>query len=281
MKVINSVEEMCLFAEAKLAERKTIGLVPTMGALHDGHVALIRKARKKSDVVVLSIFVNPIQFSNADDLKNYPKTFKKDLKIAGEHSVDVVFAPSMNDFYPKDFSTYVTEEKLSKGLCGKSRPGHFRGVTTVVAKLFNIIQPHIAFFGHKDAQQALVIQKMVKDLCMNILIEVVSTVRDPEGLALSSRNQLLSAKEREGALSISEALFMAKVMSAGGETSVKKITQRMKKIMTSAAKAKIDYVEIVDAQTLEKRTALKGRMLVLVAAWFGGVRLIDNIVIDA
>jgi pantoate--beta-alanine ligase len=281
MKVINSVEEMCLFAEAKLAERNTIGLVPTMGALHDGHVALIRKARKKADVVVLSIFVNPIQFSNADDLKNYPKTLKKDLKIAGEHNVDVVFAPSVNDFYPKDFSTYVTEEKLSKGLCGKSRPGHFRGVTTVVAKLFNIVQPHIAFFGHKDAQQALVIQKMVKDLCMNILIEVVSTVRDPEGLALSSRNQLLSAKEREGALSISEALFMAKVMAAGGETSVKKITQRMKKIMTNAAKAKIDYVEIVDAQTLEKRTALKGKMLVLVAAWFGGVRLIDNIVIDA
>jgi pantoate--beta-alanine ligase len=183
--------------------------------------------------------------------------------------------------YPKDYSTYVCEEKLSKVLCGKSRPGHFKGVTTVVTKLFNIVQPHIAFFGQKDAQQALVIQKMVKDLAWDIHLEIVSTVRDLNGVAYSSRNALLSSKDRDGAVSLNEALFMAKIMVAGGERDPKKVVSKMRKIIRSRPSAKVDYIEVVNAQTLEQLKVLKGRILFAVAVWFGKVRLIDNIVVEA
>jgi pantoate--beta-alanine ligase len=290
MKIIRDIEEMRSFVKGQKAKGKTVGLVPTLGALHQGHVALLKKARKKTDVVVLSLFLNPIQFSEASDFKKYPRTLRKDVKLADACHVDVVFSPKEAVMYPDDFSTYITEEKFSKGLCGKSRPGHFRGVTTVVTKLFNIVRPDMAFFGQKDAQQTLVIQKMVRDLAWDVQIEVVPTVREISGLAYSSRNSLLTSKEREDALSLNEALFMAKVMMIGGERGPKKIIQKMKRIIQSRPSAKIDYIEIVNAATLtsiktlsassKSRQREKAKILVALAAWFGKVRLIDNIVIE-
>lgn len=287
MKIIRDVREMRSYAEEQRAKGKIIALVPTLGALHEGHMSLLKRARKKADTIVLSLFLNPIQFSELSDFKNYPRTLRKDLRLAEAAHVNVVFSPKETEMYPKNFSTYVSEEVLSKELCGKSRPDHFRGVATVVAKLFNIIQPHVAFFGEKDAQQALIIEKMVKDLAWGIHIETVPTVRDMNGLALSSRNALLSSKEREDALSLNEALFMGKIMIAAGEKNPKTVIQKLRKIIQSRSSAKVDYIEILDAQTLKNFKTLpirsakkeKAKILIALAVKFGKVRLIDNIVV--
>lgn len=277
MKVIDSIDEMRQFVKGVHRANKTIAFVPTMGALHEGHVSLIRKARQKGDCVVVSIFLNPIQFPDRQDLKNYPKPFKKDIGVCERYHVDAVFCPAQKEMYPTGFSTYVAEEVLSQALCGKYRPGHFRGVTTVVAKLFNIVEPDIAFFGEKDAQQALIIQKMVCDLGWDIKIEVMPTVREDDGLALSSRNNLLSARERQQALSLNEALFMAKVMVLGGERSVAKVKNKMRKLIASQSKARLDYIEIVDRESLTKMNSIRGKILIALAVKFGKVRLIDNL----
>ncbi|MBI1883509.1 MAG: pantoate--beta-alanine ligase [Chlamydiae bacterium] len=280
MKVIRDLREMQAIAERFRLDGKKIAFVPTMGALHEGHLGLLRKAHKWGDVVILSIFLNPIQFSDPEDLKTYPKPLRRDLHYAQGHHVDVVFCPTAKQIYPEGFSTYVVEENLSKVLCGQSRPGHFRGVTTVVAKLFNLVKPHVALFGQKDAQQAIVIQRMVKDLSWDIQIEVVPTVRDHEGLAHSSRNALLSAQEREEALCLNEVLFMAKVMISAGERRPARITQKMKKMIMARKGVKIDYVEIVNGETLEKFKILKGKILIAIAVYIDKIRLIDNLIME-
>ncbi|MBI1871369.1 MAG: pantoate--beta-alanine ligase [Chlamydiae bacterium] len=279
MKVIRDIHQMQRLSEDLRKKGKTLAFVPTLGALHEGHFSLIHRARKKGDMVILSIFLNPIQFSDPMDLKNYPKSMRRDLHQAQNHHVDIVFCPSEKQMYSKDFSTYIVEENLSKDLCGQSRPGHFRGVTTVVAKLFNIVKPHIALFGQKDAQQAIIIQRMVRDLSWDIEIKVASILRDRDGLAYSSRNIHLSPEEREQALALNEALFLAKIMAKGGEKNSSKIIQKIKKVIRAKPLAKVDYVEIVDAQTLEKVKTIEGKVLIALAIYIGKTRLIDNLII--
>ena len=254
----------------------TLGLVPTMGALHDGHVSLIRRAREENDKVILSIFVNPIQFNKKEDLLSYPKDIERDKKIASREGVDIIFAPSVEEMYPNGFSTFVEEEGLTGRLCGEHRPGHFRGVTTVVTKLFNIISPDRAYFGLKDLQQSQVIKKMVRDLNMNVEVVVLPTVGDKDGLALSSRNQHLSRTERQTALSIHKALIRARELFASGETNSREILEEMHDILLKAGILQIDYISIVVPETLEELKEARPDAMVALACWVGNTRLIDN-----
>jgi len=257
--------------------RKKIVLVPTMGALHEGHLALVRRARKLAGpqgLVVVSIFVNPKQFGPKEDFSRYPRPFAKDARLCRENGVDLLFNPSPEQMYPPDFSTCIAESSLGDALCGKSRPGHFRGVCTVVAKLFNILKPDIAVFGKKDFQQLTIIRRMVRDLDMPVKIDALDTVREPDGLALSSRNKFLSGDERAQAPIIRRALLTGA-----------KITRTAKnvipKIIATAPLARIDYVEILDAETLQPVTSRTRRILLAVAVFFGKTRLIDNLTIAA
>lgn len=259
---------------------KTIGFVPTMGALHEGHLSLIRRARAENDAVVLSIFVNPTQFDRRDDFLKYPRQLESDLEVASREGVDVVFAPSAEDMYPTGFSTYVeVGGSLTNVLCGATRPGHFRGVATVVTKLFNIVRPNRAYFGQKDLQQAAVIKRLVRDLEMGIEIVVLPTVRDAGGLAVSSRNQLLSNEERESALSIYRALKRAAELYASGEKNTRSIIKEMHRILNEGGIYRIDYISIVDPETLEELEVIEphSNPSAAVAAWVGSTRLIDNL----
>lgn len=260
-------------------KRKVIGFVPTMGALHEGHFSLIRAARKECDFVVVSIFVNPIQFGPTEDFKKYPRNFKKDKRLLKLEKVDLIFYPRVKDMYPKDFSTFVEEQFLSKPLCGKSRPGHFKGVCTVVAKLFNIVEPDVAYFGQKDYQQAQIIKRMVEDLNFPIKIKVLPIIRERDGLAMSSRNSYLSFKERKDATILLAALRLARTLINKGERSSRNLRKEIIQIIKSKKSAKIDYVEIVDAHTLRRLTRIKGKVLVALAVYIGKTRLIDNIVV--
>jgi pantoate--beta-alanine ligase len=257
-------------------KNKTIGFVPTMGYLHQGHLSLIHQAKKDCDVSIVSIFVNPTQFGPEEDYKNYPRNLKRDLKLAAGVGVDIVFVPQSEDIYPRNYRTYVNVEKLTDGLCGASRPGHFRGVTTIVTKLFNLVKPNIAYFGRKDAQQARVIEKMAEDLNLDIKIKVMPIVREKDGLALSSRNVYLNKEERKDALVLYEALKLAKKMILSGQGNSKKIILAMKKLIKNVKRAKVDYVSIVDIENLEKVATIKNRVLVALAVWIGKTRLIDN-----
>ncbi len=259
---------------------KTVGLVPTMGALHIGHISLIQAARKQTDYVIVSIFVNPTQFGAAEDFDKYPQPFEQDTKICREQGVDLVFAPSVNEMYPSQNVTWVNVEKLTETLCGRSRPGHFRGVTTVCAKLFNIIQPDIALFGQKDAQQAVVIKRMVADLHMPLKIQVCPTVREDDGLAISSRNKYLTPQERKDAPLLYESLQKAKQLIETGTTDAEKIITEMKKILSRSEMLQPEYVEIVNAETLQPKSEIIGPALIALAARLGSARLIDNILID-
>lgn len=254
----------------------TLGLVPTMGALHQGHVSLIRRAREENDKVILGIFVNPTQFDKKEDLLSYPRDIEKDREIASREGVDIIFAPSVEEIYPKGFSTFVEEEDLTERLCGEHRSGHFRGVTTVVMKLLNIISPDRAYFGQKDLQQSQVIKKMVMDLNMNVEVVVLPTVRDKDGLALSSRNQHLSMAERQTALSIYKALIRARELFASRETDSRKILEEMHDILLGAGILQIDYISIVDPETLEELEEARPDAVVVLACWVGNTRLIDN-----
>jgi len=270
-KWIKSIGEMKKISKAYKKNGKTVGFVPTMGYLHEGHISLIRCAKKENDIVIVSIFVNPIQFGENEDLDKYPRDVKRDLTICNNEGVDVVFNPSYEDMYPEGFQTYVVVEELTKGLCGDYRPGHFRGVTTVVTKLFNIVKPDRAYFGEKE-------QRMVKDL--NIDVEVIGCplIREKDGLAMSSRNKYLSPEERESALSLSKALFRAKEMFSRGERSTEKLKEEMRKIILSYPHVReIQYIEIIDPETLKpKKEAEKGDIIAL-AVFVGDTRLIDNI----
>lgn len=256
---------------------KTIGFVPTMGYFHEGHLSLMDIARKKSDVLVVSIFVNPIQFGPNEDYDRYPRDLERDLKLAEERGVDIVFHPDNREMYQENFQTYVNVEKLTEGMCGKYRPGHFRGVTTVVAKLFNIVQPDIAVFGQKDAQQAIVIKKMVRDLNFPVEIVVGPIIREHDGLAMSSRNTYLNDEERKQAPVIYKALRKAKEEVKMGNKNTARLKAIIENTIRTAPLARIEYVEIVDDENLENVPEVKPGTLAAVAVWFGKTRLIDNI----
>ena len=276
--LVKSIEEMKQIVKNLKKEGKSIGFVPTMGYLHEGHISLMRCSKKDNDITVVSIFVNPIQFGVNEDLDRYPRDLERDLEICKKEGVDYVFHPSVEEMYPEDFSTYVIVEGLTEGLCGAYRPGHFKGVTTVVNKLFNIVQPDRVYFGEKDYQQLKVIQKMVKDLNMNVQVIGCPIVREPDGLAMSSRNKYLSPEERKAALSLSKALFKAKEMFKSGETDINKIRKEMEKIILSHPEVKeIQYIEFVDAETLKPKERLEKGSIIALAVFVGNTRLIDNI----
>jgi pantoate--beta-alanine ligase len=276
-KTIKSVREL-----VKIARNagKTIGFVPTMGALHIGHISLIEAAKKRCDFVVVSIFVNPTQFGAGEDFEKYPRPLAVDLKICRKAGVDVVFAPTAKEMYGDGNLTWVNVEKLTGPLCGQFRPGHFRGVATICAKLFNIVLPDIAFFGQKDAQQAAVIKRMVADLNMPLRIVVCPTVRQPDGLAVSSRNQYLTPEQKKDAALLYKSLQKCREMVEGGVRSVPEITAQMRKILNSSPLIEIEYISIVDAETLEAIDRISGRVLAALAVRIGSTRLIDNILLD-
>ncbi len=279
MEVYRSAKTLTAKIEGAKRKRRSIGFVPTMGYLHEGHLSLIRRARKDADCVVVSIFVNPIQFGPKEDLKKYPRDLKRDLELCKKEKVDIVFIPQTSAMYRNGFSTYVNVENLTNGLCGSSRPGHFKGVTTVVTKLFNIVRPDVAYFGQKDAQQAIVIKKMVDDLGIPVKIRIMPIVREKDGLAMSSRNSYLSAKERRQALSLYRSLKLAKDLRKKGERNPKKIEDRMRKVIAAEKNPKIDYISIVGLKNLNNIDKISGETLVALAVKIGKTRLIDNIIL--
>lgn len=277
MTLVTDISKMRRLSLAAKAEGKTIGFVPTMGYLHEGHLSLIRAARAETDLVVVSIFVNPTQFAPGEDLERYPRDLERDKRLAQSAGADIIFHPSPSEMYPQDFSTYVEETALSKHLCGLSRPTHFRGVTTVVLKLFNIVQPDIAYFGQKDAQQALIIKRVVRDQNAPTRIKVLPTVREADGLALSSRNEYLSPDERKEATILYRALMEAKKRVRMEEIDASRIKEAVCRMIESLPGAKIDYVSVVDRDSLEDINELQGNILIALSVFIGKTRLIDNI----
>lgn len=278
MKVINGKGDLRDALKQEREAGKRIGFVPTMGYLHEGHASLIRAARQENDVVVVSVFVNPTQFGPNEDLDAYPRDTEKDLRLLQAERVDVAFFPTVEDIYPAGFTTYVeVQGPITKALCGGSRPGHFRGVTTVVSKLFNIVAPHRAYFGQKDAQQVAVIEQMVKDLDFNVQIVACPTVREADGLAMSSRNAYLSTSERRQALILSKALFESQDMIRQGERKAHILSDHIRKQLDTIDDALIDYVSIADARNLADLETLEGEVLIALAVKVGRTRLIDNI----
>ncbi len=274
MKQISTITDM---RKALARTRGTVGLVPTMGYVHAGHLALVARARDENDVVVVTIFVNPTQFGPEEDFERYPRDMKRDLALLRKAGADFVFTPDVPEMYPKGYGTYVKVEGISDKLEGASRPGHFRGVATVVSKLFNIIPAHRAYFGQKDAQQVLVVKTMARDLDFPHEIVTVPTVRDTDGLALSSRNVYLTVEERQAALVIPRAIFLAEELHRAGERDAREIRAAMRAILDEEPAVKLDYVTVSDAETLEELDRIDGRALVAVAARVGKVRLIDNV----
>ncbi len=280
MKTIQSVDEMQALVNGVRANGKRIALVPTMGCLHEGHCSLIRMAKAKAEFLVVSLFVNPTQFAPNEDFDCYPRQLQDDLLQCESLGVDAVFNPSVEELYPRGYSTYVTEEVVSAGLCGVSRPAHFRGVTTVCLKLFNIVQPQLAIFGQKDAQQAAVLKKMVRDLNLQLEMEIAPTLRDADGLAMSSRNKHLSASQRGDALAINRALGIGKTMVEQGVRNVDRVVAEITHHLAQHRRVRVIYVQIVDRDTMEPaREIVPGRHLVAIAAWVDEVRLIDNILL--
>lgn len=277
MDVVRSPSDMLARTKRWRAEGETVALVPTMGFLHEAHLSLVRIARARADVVVVSIFVNPTQFGAGEDFEDYPRDLERDLEACRSDSVDVVFHPDADAMYASDHSVVVRETALSRDLCGRSRPGHFEGVTTVVAKLFNIVQPTLAVFGAKDAQQARVIQQMVSDLNFPVEIVVGPILREPDGLAMSSRNTLLTDAERADAVRIREALLLTRELAAAGETRADVLRDRVMAHINAASTLETDYVEIVDWDRFRPVTAVDERTLIAVAVRVGKTRLIDNI----
>lgn len=279
MKICKTIDEMRFAARDAHPAAKRLGFVPTMGALHEGHLSLVRAAKSACDVVAVSIFVNPLQFGPAEDLAKYPRTFERDAGSLEKEAVDILFCPTPNEMYPAGAVTYVTVEGLSDKLCGRSRPGHFRGVTTVVAKLFHIVEPDKAFFGQKDAAQSTIIRRMVKDLNFPIEIVVCPIVRESDGLAMSSRNAYLTPQERKSALVLHRSLMEIKNRFDSGERSAANLIASGKQLLFREAGVRPDYLEIVDPSTLDPVTQLNKPALVAVAAVVGTTRLIDNIIV--
>ncbi len=281
MEIINRRQRMASLARKLRRENKTIGFVPTMGALHEGHLSLIAEARQMSDVVIVSIFVNPTQFNEQKDFNKYPRDLTSDAAILTEYQVDYVFAPEAQEIYGENFSTFVYVDNLTETLEGASRPGHFRGVATVVTILFNTMRPDYAFFGQKDAQQVAVIKRLTKDLGFDTEIIVGRTVREESGLAMSSRNALLSPEERQKASVIYQALRQAKIAAKEGERNAARLAEIVRDKIDGEPLAQIDYVAVVDDETLEPIEKIgENAALIAVAARFGNTRLIDNTVVN-
>lgn len=281
MQTIQSVNEMQSHAIGLRSSGRLIALVPTMGCLHEGHLSLIDIAKERADKVIVSIFVNPTQFGPSEDYGKYPRMLDADIEKCRERGADIVFNPSLDEMYPDGYSTYLTEESISDGLCGVSRPHHFRGVTTVCLKLFNLTRPDVAVFGQKDAQQCAVIRKMVTDLNISTEIAVGATHRDPDGLATSSRNAYLTDLQRQEALSISKSLTIAKKMVDDGVRSVDRVVAEITHTLSLSRKVRVIYVQIVDRDTMKpaQREITVGKQVVTVAVWVDEIRLIDNVLI--
>ena len=281
MEVAETIESVRSLVKTARNGGKIIGLVPTMGALHVGHISLMEAAVEKCDFVVVSIFVNPTQFVPGEDFEKYPRPLEADLEICRKTGADVVFAPTPEQMYPAENITWVSVEKLTEFLCGRSRPGHFRGVTTVCTKLFNIVAPDIAYFGQKDAQQAIVIRRMAADLNMPLEIVICPTVREPDGLAVSSRNKYLTEQQKKDATNIYKSLQKCRQMIDAGVTEATEIINGMSKILQPFPSIEIEYISIVDAETLRNIDRIAGKVLAAVAVKIGPARLIDNILVDA
>ncbi len=279
MKIVHSIEEMRARCRAAKANEQRLGFVPTMGALHEGHLALVRAARAHCKTVAVSIFVNPAQFGPNEDFAKYPRTLERDQKMLEAEGVSLLFLPTVDEMYPQGASTFVTVEGLSDKLCGRTRPGHFRGVATVVSKLFHIVEPDVAYFGQKDAAQVAIIRKMVRDLAFSVEIMVVPTVREADGLAISSRNAYLSAVERKQALVLYRALCRVQTLADRGERNAGKLMEAAKDVFRDEPTVRLDYVEIVSQETLDPVADISKGALVAVAAFVGSTRLIDNIVL--
>jgi pantoate--beta-alanine ligase len=280
MRIIKSVPALRKVISEARRKGKSIGLVPTMGYLHEGHASLLRQCCKDNDISVLSIFVNPKQFGPNEDFTKYPRDLKKDEKLAKKENVDIIFYPSADEVYPTGYLTYVEVEGLSGVLCGESRPGHFKGVTTVVAKLINMVQPDVMYLGQKDAQQALIIRKMADDLNFPLKIKVMPTVREHDGLAMSSRNVYLTPEERGQAVTLYRALQEAKNRILSGQRDASRITEDMAALIKEKTDGSIDYIECVDINTLKNVEKISGRVLIALAVKFGKARLIDNVLVD-
>jgi pantoate--beta-alanine ligase len=276
MKVVETINEI---KQLRLKLPEPVGFVPTMGYLHEGHLALVRQARAENSSVLVSIFVNPTQFGPQEDFDKYPRNPKRDLAMLEKEGVDLVFMPSVAEMYPSQFDSWVEVGKVAERLEGATRPGHFRGVATVVAKLFNIVQPDKAYFGQKDAQQALVIKKIVADLDMNLEVVIVPTVREPDGLAMSSRNTYLNPEERKAATVLYQALSLAQKLWSQGEKDAQTIRQQMTDLIKKQPLADIDYISIADAETLDELDKVRPPAVVSLAVRIGKTRLIDNVVL--
>ncbi|MBW1675966.1 MAG: pantoate--beta-alanine ligase, partial [Deltaproteobacteria bacterium] len=276
MRIITAIDDMQQEAKRLLQTGKTIAFVPTMGYFHEGHLALMREGRKHGDALIISIFVNPTQFGPGEDFQGYPRDVNRDMSLAESVGVDVIFAPEAKAMYDKAYQTHIDLEMLPRYLCGPSRPGHFRGVATVVTKLFNIVKPHVAIFGKKDYQQLLIIQRMVRDLRLDIKIVGVPIVREADGLAMSSRNNYLSENERRSALSLFQSLQQAQETVAQGIRNARELIRGASELIRSYPYTKIDYVTVCDPETLEDVDRVDGPTLMALAVWVGKTRLIDN-----
>jgi pantoate--beta-alanine ligase len=280
----NSVVEVVQTLESlrrwRATTHRSVGLVPTMGFLHEGHLALVRRARAENDLVAVSIFVNPRQFGPDEDLARYPRNNERDLALLHDESVDLVFVPTVDEMYPSGFSTTVDVGSLGERLEGVSRPGHFKGVATVVARLMNLTRPQRAYFGQKDAQQLIVVRRMVKDLALTVQIEAVPTVREPDGLALSSRNIFLSIEGRQAATALSRALFRAEESFEWGERDANRLRQIVRDLLDLELLVRSDYVSVADASTLDELDLVDRPALLSLAAWVGQTRLIDNLLLE-
>jgi pantoate--beta-alanine ligase len=279
MEIITTVLQMQRWADAARTRSQRIGLVPTMGYLHDGHLSLVAEARRRADVVVASIFVNPLQFGANEDLARYPRNIERDTQLLTDAGTDVLFLPDAKEMYPEGFQTTVRVDRVTRGLCGASRPTHFEGVTTVVAKLFNMVKPHVAVFGQKDFQQLVTIRRMVADLNFDVEIVGAPIVREADGLAMSSRNVHLSAAERHAALCLSKALHAAASRAECGETDALRILAAARRVITDEPLARLDYAALVDPDTLEDVTTVRAPALLALAVHIGKTRLIDNCIL--
>ncbi len=279
MQIISDINRMQKLANQWRRDGKTIGFVPTMGYLHEGHLSLFRIARPKCDILVISIFVNPTQFGENEDLDKYPRDFERDKKLCEKEEVDVIFYPVANEVYAEPYLTYVNVDKITKTMCGISRPTHFRGVSTIVCKLFNIVKPHFAVFGQKDYQQLLVIKQMVKDLNFDIEILEGPIVRENDGLAMSSRNRYLNPQERKDATILYKSLQLARELIESGIRNPAVVQMKMEQAIQKVPSASVDYIAIVDGKTLEPVNEIKDYTLIALAVFIGNARLIDNMLI--
>ena len=279
MRVVKTIKQLRQILDGVRRKGQKIGFVPTMGYFHEGHLSLMRQAKKECDICIVSIYVNPKQFGPKEDFGRYPRDIKRDTAMIEKENVDILFIPSDNVVYPNRYLTYIDVEKISNVLCGRFRPGHFKGVATAVAKLLNMVQPDVLYLGQKDAQQVVVLSKVVADLNFPVSVRVVPTAREKDGLAMSSRNVFLTPQERAQAPVLYQALKEAVILVQAGERSASKITALFKKIITQHSHGKIQYVACVDADTLEPLKILKGKVLIAVAVFFNRTRLIDNVIV--